>query len=621
MLLLELADKLSCARSGCSCQRRTRGKIAVHCPAHDDDHPSLTIAEDTSGRLLLHCHAGCSQEAVLLAFKANGLWPSNPAILPTHNVDPPGQIFPGSVKRRVVETYDYTDERGKLLYQVVRYDPKSFSQRRPGKAPETWEYNLTGIDRVLYHLPYVLAAINGNRPVYLTEGEKDADTLQTLGLCGTCNSMGAGHWEDSYTEALTAARIIILPDNDVAGNAHAQRVATALSGKANRIRVVELPNLPEKGDVSDWLNAGGTVEKLQALLKATPDWTPKDTPTTALPTLPITGSRPNTIASPKKIAQRIIDLADIEPPGDVPVLFGSYLLEGATHWLTGQTGIGKSTIVYNIACSLAEGKSLWGEECKQISILYVDPESSDSGRALKIKRLYLDGQRVRSKLYFLSHPPRFPDELDELLALVRDYGISLVIFDTARRCFSVRDENDNAEVYNRIVPVLDALKRVGVATLTLGHPAKNGDGRARGAGAQEDMGDVNLVLAMHKGEISDPDGIVVLRVTKNRLLGFGIPPLLLKRIGEDHFERIEGNSLPLGIEKTESKEAQCSAFLLDFMQNSDEVRVSQNCLKTVADKAGFSAGTRIRAIEKLKTEGRIEHLRGMGYCLPDPFAD
>ena len=135
------------------------------------------------------------------------------------------------------------------------------------------------------------------------------------------------------------------------------------------------------------------------------------------------------------------------------------------------------------------------------------------------------------------------------------------------------------------------------------------------------MGDVNLVLAMHKGEISDPDGIVVLRVTKNRMLGFGIAPLLLKRIGDDHFERVENNSVPAAVEKFSSKETQCCNFVLSFLQNLDEGQASHDNLKTAAKKLNFSEGTISRAIAKLKTKGEIEHLPGKGYRLPDPYAD
>ena len=78
------------------------------CPAHDDNNPSLSIRE-AYGKVLLHCHAGCTQRAVIGTLKALGAWQPERA-----------------ESRRIVATYDYTDEHGSLLYQVVRYQPKKF---------------------------------------------------------------------------------------------------------------------------------------------------------------------------------------------------------------------------------------------------------------------------------------------------------------------------------------------------------------------------------------------------------------------------------------------------------------------------------------------------------------
>jgi len=174
--------------------------------------------------------------------------------------------------RRLVETYDYADEEGALLFQVVRYDPKGFSQRRPAEGG-TWAYSLDGVRRVLYRLPEVLAA--AVRPVFVCEGEKDADALAALGLCATTAPMGAGKWDAAYTEALCGAGVVILPDNDPAGRDGARHIARELHGRSKRTRVVELPGLPEKGDVSDWLAAGGTKDALLSLVKATPNWEPE----------------------------------------------------------------------------------------------------------------------------------------------------------------------------------------------------------------------------------------------------------------------------------------------------------------------------------------------------------
>ncbi len=171
---------------------------------------------------------------------------------------------------RVVATYDYTDEAGRLLYQVVRYAPKDFRQRRPN-GRGAWLYNLGNVRRVLYRL-HELAAADGTRPVFVVEGEKDADALHALGLVATTAAMGAGKWRPEYSESLRGRRVIILPDNDNPGRQHAETVAKALSGIASSVAILELPDLAPKGDVSDWLSAGGNKEALLKLALECPAW-------------------------------------------------------------------------------------------------------------------------------------------------------------------------------------------------------------------------------------------------------------------------------------------------------------------------------------------------------------
>lgn len=174
--------------------------------------------------------------------------------------------------KKEVARYDYRDESGELLYQKVRYDPKDFRQRAP-KPGGGWNYSLKGIEKVLYRLPEVLEA-DPEETIFIVEGEKDVDRLHGLGLVATCNFDGAGKWLDPYTDTLTGRHVVILVDNDDDGRAHGELVASKLNGKAASIRVVELPDLPEKGDVSDWLDAGRTVEELTAIVEKADAWEP-----------------------------------------------------------------------------------------------------------------------------------------------------------------------------------------------------------------------------------------------------------------------------------------------------------------------------------------------------------
>jgi hypothetical protein len=179
---------------------------------------------------------------------------------------------PSNGQRRIVKTYRYVDETGELLYEVVRYEPKDFRQRRPdGKGG--YIYELEGVRRVLYRLPELRTA-DESRPVFIPEGEKDVDNLYDNGLIATTNAMGAGKWRPEYTEALRGRNVVLLPDNDEPGQKHAETIARELCAAGASVKILKLPSLAPKGDVSDWIAAGGTKEQLLKLAMQAPDFEP-----------------------------------------------------------------------------------------------------------------------------------------------------------------------------------------------------------------------------------------------------------------------------------------------------------------------------------------------------------
>lgn len=241
--------------------RGNNGQRTAHCPAHDDRTASLSVSEGRDGRVLLRCHAGCETRAVCSAI---GLTERD--LFSARAAEPPRE-------RRIVAEYNYSNANGDLLYQVVRFEPKDFRQRRPdGRGG--WMWNMNGIERVLYHLTEVIEAIAAERTIYVVEGEKSADALRERGLSATCSPGGAGKWRDEYNAYFAAANVVLLPDNDEPGRAHAEHVAGSLSGTAASVKMLALPDLPEKGDVYDWLAAGRSVDDLQQLAAAVPEWTP-----------------------------------------------------------------------------------------------------------------------------------------------------------------------------------------------------------------------------------------------------------------------------------------------------------------------------------------------------------
>jgi Family of unknown function (DUF5906)/Toprim-like len=176
--------------------------------------------------------------------------------------------------------YPYRDEWGDTQFQVVRFKSKDFLQRRPN-GNGGWIWGLKGVRIVPYYLPELLEAIAGGKVVFVVEGEKDADNLAKLNIVATCNSMGAGKWrKKKHASHLKGADVVVIPDNDEAGRDHAESVAASLQGIATRVRVLTLPDLPPKEDVSYWLKRGGTAEQLWALVERAPDWKPGEKPNT-----------------------------------------------------------------------------------------------------------------------------------------------------------------------------------------------------------------------------------------------------------------------------------------------------------------------------------------------------
>jgi putative DNA primase/helicase len=244
----------------CGCKPMGRADhLNARCPAHDDRTASLSV-DYRDGKVLVKCHAGCAVEEVLdrMGLTFEDLFDSNTTKLPDG-------------KPEIVATYNYRDEQGKLLYQVLRMYPKAFRQRRP-IGYEQWEWSVRGVRRVPYRLPELLAGLENAERILIVEGEKDVDRLVSEGFVATCNSGGARKFLAEFAHYFKGANVVILPDNDEAGRNHARRVAEMLSGVTNEIRIIGLPGLAEHGDVSSWLGAGGDVKQLLTLIESTATW-------------------------------------------------------------------------------------------------------------------------------------------------------------------------------------------------------------------------------------------------------------------------------------------------------------------------------------------------------------
>ena len=278
--------------------KRRGNEWKARCPAHEDEHASLSVHQGENGRVLMHSHARCVVKTICgaLGIKERDLFPV-------------GSVRGGKRRKEITAVYRYADECAEVLYEAVRYKandptkPKDFKRRRQHPDGRGWIWGLSadwyrrggedwyrvnarkgdaippgaehfGACRlVLYRLPALLDA-DPDEWVFVVEGEKDADRLAGLDLIATTNVGGACKWLDDYSETLRGRKVAVIPDNDKAGRGHADQVAGSLAGVAADVRIVDLivhmPDLLEGGDVSDWIDHGGTVEELMRLVNHAP---------------------------------------------------------------------------------------------------------------------------------------------------------------------------------------------------------------------------------------------------------------------------------------------------------------------------------------------------------------
>jgi len=185
---------------------------------------------------------------------------------------------------RFVESYAYVDESGALIEERARFESdgsvdgarsKEFIRRWPTDGSGFAYRKPENAREVVFHLPAVVEAAEHGGAVWWVEGEKDANTLTTSGL--TATTLGACSAKippDFSVQVKGIERLYIVPDNDKLGREHAERVAAAAHGHVGEVRIVELPDLPEHGDVTDFLESGRTLDQLHRLAEGAPRWSP-----------------------------------------------------------------------------------------------------------------------------------------------------------------------------------------------------------------------------------------------------------------------------------------------------------------------------------------------------------
>lgn len=214
---------------------RGGGQYQACCPAHDDNTASLSVSWGDKGKVIVKCHAECDSASILEALHLT--WKD--LHLTWKDLEQP---------RKIVATYDYTDEEGVLLYQVVRWEPKSFTQRQPGERKGSWINNMQGVEPVPFNLVAVAEVVEHGTEddqIWIVEGEKDvlaiAAAWGTDTITATCNHGGDVQWKDGHSEYLSGFRgsVVIVADNDDKDTKPGQKHALSVYESLLRVAGIE----------------------------------------------------------------------------------------------------------------------------------------------------------------------------------------------------------------------------------------------------------------------------------------------------------------------------------------------------------------------------------------------
>jgi hypothetical protein len=533
-------------------KRNGTGWMAL-CPGHADKSPSLSV-RDENGIVLLHCFAGCTPEAICGALRIEMR-----------------ELFSDSDSSpRIVAEYDYVDETGKLLSQVVRFEPKDFRQRRPD-GTNGWLWSLNGVPRVLYRLPDVLAA----KSVLVCEGEKDCDTARAMDLVATCNPGGAGKWREEYSEYLRGKQVAIIADADEPGRKPAAQIAASLSGKAELVKILEFP---QAKDLSEWAARGGTRDALLEQIGSTAEWKPSPQATGGF---------------------SLIRLADLLARPDRPVeyLVENLLVSGTVSCVAAKPKVGKSTFARNLCLAVSRGEGFLGLKTKQGECIYLALEERDEDVKNDFRAMGADGSEP-----IYVHAAAAPAEgIVALCDLVRQLRPVLVVIDPLFRIARIRDEKAYAETYDALGPLIDVAREAGTHVLLTHHAGKSAKAEAIDSplGSTAIGGAVCTLILLRRTES-------IRTVQSVQRIGQDLPETVLEFATGTH-------TLSLGAEKAEADAQTVAAGILEYLQGVDSAKTEPEIGEAVEGKTGVKRKALRLLVEARKIDREGAGRRG------DPF--
>lgn len=497
-------------------------QVDVRCPCHSDDKPSLSINLNDG---VSFCHGPCGRGWGLYEFErrlsgqsGKAAWQAIEAAM---GID--GKCASGP-DTEIEAVYPYTDARGQLLYEVVRYQGKKFRQRRPDGNGE-YIGDRKGFRPLLYNLPKVEKA----KIVFIAEGEKDAETLTAkLKLreknaagrgpyAATTNTGGAGKWNPADGKRFQDKCVVVFQDNDPPGLKHAKEVVRSVHKHARWVKLIKLPGLKPKNDVSDWLSAHSASDLVKQI-RRTKRWRPGLDASEKKRSSASTGED-SSEALPRL---KIVCLADV-PVRKVRWFWKPYIPMGMVTMFSGDPGTGKSSLGMAIAADLTRGRRPDGSNCHPENVLYMTTENATAEVVRPRIELY-GGDPARifmvdgSMFAFATNERTGPFSLahiDVLDRAIEECHAKFVVVDPLQAFIGAKVDLHRS---NHTRPVLDGLAKLaekhGCAIILIRHLAKQGAGKAIYSG----LGSIDFTAAVRSELIvgflpdstrnSDPRAIV-----------------------------------------------------------------------------------------------------------------
>lgn len=571
----------------------------ARCPAHDDTRNSLSVAQGNNGGIVVTCHAGCEYKDILDAMSLidADIMPSSTA---AQDFTPDKKDRPQGKGGAPVAVYRYIDVDGNLLSEKTRWPDKGFSWRqtdgtswKKGKHPKVTLYNMPALKQDI---------------IYIVEGEKDVDTLTRLGKAAVSGPNGAktGKWPSEVCGLFAGKYVVILPDHDAPGKAYALDIANGLHGIAKSVKLVDLadiwPEIPEHGDVTDFIEAGGDMVKVDGMASISRDY------------------------EPREVAGDVSDLLKLFKPlseyreEEASWLIAGWIPDGQITLLASDGGVGKTSTWCDIIAALSNGSTCIldkpGTTRKPMRVMFLTTE--DSVRKKLKKKLRLAGANMDNII-----TPDFADDRDGLLrkvkfgtpemsTIIRSFRPELCVYDPVQGFTPPKvNMGSRNEMRDCMAPLIALGEECGATFLISCHTnkRKGAYGRDRIADSA-DLWDISRSVIM--AGFTEDEGVRYLSNEKNNYEQ--LQETILFTVNDDgHVQRsgttwkrdkefIAGAELAVSKPKRED----CKDCILQILEEADGSMKTAE-LNKKAQGYGYSYQTLKRSKSELKEAGKIEY--------------